>query len=621
MTGSTELHTRTSRFRVFNMRDKLILYSISMLIPVILFSSLLWLQSQRTLEEKAAHLTDESLELSTKWLDEVLNGAVRLSAIVESDDQIRNFILEHENKPFDVSFTEDQRLTQQRLEDVLTSDSRATSIWIYFPEHNQVISTRFGLYQVHDRKALQWLQGQTGGTHIRSWIYPDESILRHAGTLNDFTQTRISGSLQISFIRSIPGSGSKQYPVIIGVGYLEYTLQSLLSEAVEQTKTSLLLINQNGQPVLEYGTYFQIFRENNQLPSEEERRTRYLIRDGWLINASQSQLTGWEIVSLAPLKRYMGELDVMNALVIALSITMLILALWTAVSLTKSIHKPLTLLLSGMKKIESGQLDVRIVYDRKDEFGLMAEGFNRMAKTQYKLIRSVYEEQIAKKEAELNFLNSQINPHFLYNTLGALYSLAKKTDDALAESLLSMSRFFRMSLNQGKETTTVGETIEHIRLYIQLMNLRNPGKYCLETFLDLGTERQAIPALLVQPLVENAVKHGLELLPNQGTIRVTVTELKEHLLLMIADNGVGMNEAMVAELKSNIVSDRSASAMMPSRSIGSTTPLEGSGYALRNIYRRLQLLYDSRFTFQIESAPGRGTTIVIRLPKEGNRAR
>ncbi|WP_274364590.1 sensor histidine kinase [Paenibacillus thermotolerans] len=609
------------KFRfIVTVRDKLILYALIMLLPVIMFSALFWFQSQRILEEKAGHLIDESLELSTSWLDEVLSGAVRLSAVVESDYVLRTFILDHIDRPFSEESTEDLRLVQEKLENVLTSDSRATSIWIYFPETNEVISTRFGIYSASDRQALDWLQTQKKGLHIRSWIYPDDSVLKHAGSLYDFTQTKESGN-HISFIRSIPGMGSERYPVIVGVGYLEYILQDLLSEAANKTKTSLVLLNHNGYRVLSAGENAESFLAENSLPDAEERAMRYTIKDGWLINASRSKLTGWEIVSLAPLDRYMADFRRLNWLTIALTVTGLIAAVLTSSALTRSIHKPLRSLLIGMKKLESGQLSARMEHKGRDEFGLVAEGFNRMAETQQQLIKSVYEERIAKKEAELTFLTSQINPHFLYNTLGALYSLARKSDATLAEALLSVSRFFRLSLNQGKDMTTVKESMELTELYIRLMNIRNDGKYRLEAYVDPGADHYSIPALLVQPLVENAVKHGLELLAEQGTIRVTVTELKEHLLLMVMDNGKGMGEETLQSLRSHItggaLSAAAESDEAPAIKEVAADPLQGSGYALRNIYTRLELKYGSRFSFNIESELSKGTTVLIKLPKRG----
>lgn len=615
------MEKENKKFRfIVTVRDKLILYALLMLLPVIIFSALFWFQSQRILEEKAGHLIDESLDLSTSWLDEVLSGAVRLSAVVESDYVLRTFILDHIDRPFSDEPTEELRLVQDKLESVLTSDSRATSIWIYFPETNEVISTRFGIYSASDHEALDWLKTQKKGRHIRSWIYPDDSVLKHAGSLYDFTQTKESGN-HISFIRSIPGMGSEEYPVIVGVGYLEYILQDLLSEATNKTKTSLMLLNHNGHRVLNAGEYVDSFLAENTLPGSEERADRYTIEDGWLINSSRSKLTGWEIVSLAPLDRYMNDFRRLNWLTLALTVTGLIVALITSSALTQSVHKPLRSLLTGMKKLESGQLNARMEHKGRDEFGLVTEGFNRMAETQQQLIKSVYEERIAKKEAELTFLTSQINPHFLYNTLGALYSLARKSDETLADSLLSVSRFFRLSLNQGKDMTTVRDSMEHTELYIRLMNLRNNGKYTLETYVDPGTESFSIPVLLIQPIVENAVKHGLELLPEQGTIRVTLTELKEHLLIMVMDNGKGMDEGTLQSLRTHIASGaRTAGGESDEPSQykeAAADPLQGSGYALRNIYTRLELKYDSRFSFNIESEPAKGTTVLIKIPKRG----
>lgn len=605
--------------RLLTVKEKLVVFTLSMLVPVLLFSYLYLLQSQRILEEKAGNLNNESLELSTSWMDEVLRGAVRVSSFVESDTKLRNFLLEHQEKSLFAESILNIREIQQRLEDILATESRATSIWVYFPQHNEVISTQFGVYEVHDYVALDWLKGQSAGGHIRSWIYPDDTVLPRAGSLLDFTMLKGNGSLQISFTRSVPGFGTKELPVIVGVGYLEYTLQDLVIEAAKKTKTSLILRNQNGHSVLETGSYIADYLGEYVTDAIVKPSGKpYAIQGRWLVTTSESKLTGWQVVSIAPLDKYMGELKLLNGLTTALTLTAFVLAIWAAGVLTRGVHQPLLQLLGAMKLFETGDMSARVAYDRRDEFGKMAEGFNRMAETQENLIRTVYQERIAKQEAEMNYLTAQINPHFLYNTLGALYSMAKRVNEPLAQSLLAMSRLFRLSLNEGKDTITVRDTMEHITNYMVLLNIRNPGKYRTDIYVEPGAESFHIPTLIVQPLVENAVKHGLELVPGQGIVRVAVTLLKRDLMIMVTDSGSGMSAEQLERLRETMTGNRHETYAEQARNGPDSDEIRGSGYALRNIYRRLQLKYHTQFLFQIDSAPGKGTVATIRIPRKDN---
>lgn len=576
-------------------------------------------QAQQILEEKAGGQMSKSLELSISWLDETLLGAVRLSAVIESEPLTRNFLLDHQQ----ISLTEQDALDimafQNQLDNILKTESRATSIWIYFPYTNEVISTRFGIYKATDHIALNWMLKQSDEGRFKYWIYPDATHSMPAGSLLDLTPARESGNQQITFVRSVPGIGMQHMPVIIGVGYLEYTILDLLGEAAKKAESSLMLFNEHGNEVLRTGDMIGKYLGIKPSLLNQQKENYYIDKD-WLVARSQSKLTGWSIVSVAPLKDFMGGLQLLSTLTYVYGFIAIFLALWMGHLLIQSVHVPLKQLLTEMKKVEAGDLSARVKYVQTDEFGVVAEGFNQMVETQDQLIRTGYQERIARQQAELSYLTNQINPHFLYNTLGALYSMAKRVDKHLANSLMVMSKLFRASLNQGENTRSVVETIEHIAHYIHLLNIRTPDKYHLDVYMEPGSEQFQIPSLIVQPIVENAVKHGLETISRQGVIRINFTLLRSNLLISISDNGVGMSDDQLNKLRQFIQNFHAMEGLY--NDLGAKEAkdgFEGSGYALKNIYRRLQLKYGQNFVFSIESSEGKGTHITIRIPKgDGN---
>jgi two-component system, sensor histidine kinase YesM len=596
------------KLRPFNMKTKLISYAMLVLLPVFLFCLVYKYETGQILEEKAGQLIKETLGLSTLWLDEVLSGAVRISAAVGSDRDITQFMLQEQSTKSSLQDVIAIREARNRMVQILNTEERVTSIWIYFPIKNQVLSTQYGYYTVNNYDAFAWLEEAIFLDKYQGWLYPDETT-KEVQSLLDVTGMNDNPN-SVSFVRILPGIGTDENPVIIGTTYHTYTIESLLEEVSEKTRASILLINQNDKIVKSIGKVKG--QDINKLIKENKHS--YTTQNRNLITFSTSSLTGWKIVAIAPLSSFLGELPALNLLLLFFFLIVLIISIFVARTLTKGIHQPLTLLLSSIKSFEKGNLSERMHYHKKDEFGTVAEGFNQMAAAQENLIRSVYEERIAKQQAELNFLSAQINPHFLYNTLGALYSMAKKVDATLAKAIISMSRLFRLSLTDGKEKVTITESIEHINHFIYLLNIRNPDKYILEKEIEPEAENCMIPSLIIQPIVENAVKHGIEKKVGvAGKIFIKACVENEYLILHISDNGIGMDQQTLESIKEKFHKPSLDWHYHPEEA---THFQEGTGYALVNIYRRLQLYYGDKFAFTISSEYEKGTTVTFRLQKE-----
>lgn len=593
-----------SNHRPLTVKTKLIAYTMLVLIPVILFCLVYQQEAERILKEKAGTLIVETVGLSTSWLDEALSGAVRISSAVSSDSLIRQYILNQQGmlpQYEDVIFT---REAANRLTEILNTETRVTSVWIYLPEQKRVLSTEYGFYSVESGfLPMKWLNDKILKDEMQAWIFPTDQVKGAEGLL-DLTGLGKTPS-QVTFVRVIPGAGTEDNPVYVGTTYDKFTVDSLLQEVSQKTKSSIFLMDQSNQLVNRIGQEDGV--HDLKLAGRNES---YIFDEKNLWTYSTSELTGWKIVARAPIKNYMGGLSLLNGLIYSFLFIVIVLSLISVRALTKGFHSPLKQLLNTFKRFEEGDLTARMAYEKPDEFGLVADSFNQMASTQEHLITTVYEERIAKQQAELNFLSSQINPHFLYNTLAALYSMAKKVDSTLATALISMSRLFRFSLSDGKDMITIKESIEHIQYYIHLLNIRNPGKYVLDLYAEPEAMDFVIPKLIIQPLVENSVKHGIKPFQKRGVISISVTALSSHLLIMVSDNGIGMSKEELTKLRNKLKSN--APYEQPYTSDGTA----GTGYALINIYKRLHLKYDGNFQFTIDSSPGKGTTVTYRLNKE-----
>jgi len=221
-----------------------------------------------------------------------------------------------------------------------------------------------------------------------------------------------------------------------------------------------------------------------------------------------------------------------------------------------------------------------------------------MSRRLKRLIEEVYTTKIKEQEAELNALIAQINPHFLYNTLDSIHWLAVKNRDyAVGEQLEALSAIFRHVLNRGEECVTIASEVEFIRNYMAIMESRFGRRVKIQIQTEPGLEQVLIPKLIIQPLVENGILHGLEPKKEGGTILITIEVQGDNLVIAVEDDGVGADEAEITE-------------KMKNRESGKDT------FALKNIDDRIKLRYGSAYGLCFESKPGKGTRVLVVMPLE-----
>jgi two-component system sensor histidine kinase YesM len=266
-----------------------------------------------------------------------------------------------------------------------------------------------------------------------------------------------------------------------------------------------------------------------------------------------------------------------------------------------------------MRGVGSGKFNIQLENERKDEFGYLTKAFNQMVQNQKDLIENFYEQRLRLTDTELKFLQSQINPHFLYNTLDSIYWAAKNYEaDEISEMVLHLSKFFRLSLNKGRDTFTVQETVEHLHYYIRVQQLRFLDKFSV--LYEVQEESKSVPILklLLQPLVENAILHGLEHKPKGGVLKVSSRIEGEYLLLTVEDNGEGIPTerlAYIQEQLSKISEDEELELSFASESVQDL-------YALRNVLSRIKMLYGPQASLTVISKEGSGTVSMVSLPLE-----
>lgn len=323
-----------------------------------------------------------------------------------------------------------------------------------------------------------------------------------------------------------------------------------------------------------------------------------------------SEATGWQIVGVVPLQEIVAEANEIRQLII-ISVALSILFTITAYFfITRRLTYPVQLLKNKMRQAASGYLEAKVKPSGQDEIADLGNSFNIMLEKIKMLLQQSIEEQEHIQKAELRTLQAQINPHFLYNTLDSIIWTAEagKNKDVI-QLVEALSKFFRTSLNKGRDWIRLEEELAHVRSYlvIQQMRYRDILHYEIEVEPSLYT--LSILKMTLQPIVENALYHGIKNKRGKGLIRITGSRDGDaHMVLHIEDNGIGMSSQKLEQLTDQLSMQR-----LPEE----TGDEISGGFGLHNVHQRIRLYYGERYGVRIESTDQIGTTITIRIPVKG----
>lgn len=316
--------------------------------------------------------------------------------------------------------------------------------------------------------------------------------------------------------------------------------------------------------------------------------------------------TGWTIISVAPNQEIFQAVYQLRLIAFIMVAVSLLLILIINIFLSKYIAQPILHLKNLMQSATSGNLDVEIPQiDGQVEIMELYRSFDTMLTELKNLLNRVATEQKNLKKSELRTLQSQINPHFLYNTLdSAVWAAESNNTDEVIDLITSLSSFYRLTLRSGMDVVSFDTEVHHVSYYLHIMQKRY--RDILDYQIDVSPEtlQARFPKIILQPIVENAIYHGIKnkryVKGEQGMIRISAQKVEEHFLeVTVSDTGIGMDEAK-AKLLWNKIQEG--------------IPRSGQSYGLINVNLRLRLMFGEQYTLHLSSCPGSGTTIAIRVP-------
>lgn len=310
----------------------------------------------------------------------------------------------------------------------------------------------------------------------------------------------------------------------------------------------------------------------------------------------------WYVVNLIPLQNLTMEHRAVLQAIVLICVLLFILSLFFSMLCTRTVTAPIQRLASKMETASMGNLDISASYHSNDELAVLYKQFNLMIKRIQTLIDNVYEEQNAKQEMEIRLLQSQINPHFLYNTLSTIKSLIElEMNETAVKAVAAMSVFYRNSLSKGRFIIPLKQELELTEQYLYIQSLRYMEyvDYDFKMTATFPTDQIDIPKLTLQPIIENIFVHALS--TEKCHICVNITEDDSTVAITIMDNGKGIPSGKLQELQTSICSNH----------------VDGKSFGLPSIHHRIKLLYGDNYGLTIASEEKEFTAVTVTLPKGG----
>ncbi|ASA26093.1 sensor histidine kinase [Paenibacillus donghaensis] len=569
-----------------------LIYIVGVLLPIIIINLVFLDRISDLIKSREQQNLEISLERARKDIHDFIEGGLAVSYALSNDKNLYEMLDRTYENGSDFYATFDEQL-RDRMNSYMPVNNQIQRISV-FTRNNSIVSG--GNYQIINRSISEsewYKQSIASNNHVNVTAYRVNETVNSPSTtpyLSVIEQMDKYNSLdKYEKIVKIDLDLSKIYDFIIR----------------EKDYLSLYLINEQNQIVMSAQSGYQRVTEEPyplfRMPDDKHEEDIHVVSVG-----NANYIKGWRLIGITEGERIsQAMLDIrMYAGLLAAAVTVLTFIFLYV--MLRSYNYRVKRLSRHMQKVTNEKFELIQMDEGQDEIGGLIRNFNRMTARINSLINDVYKLEIQKKNlemervrAELNFLQSQMNPHFLFNTLNAILVVCTKNNYTdVTDIIKSLSKLLRRLLSWKDDLVSLQEELLFIEMYLKIEKFRFRDKfdYCFE--IDEQALQYKIPKLSMQPLVENSCKHGLQAIEGIGIIKVKAVVVDSRLQITVSDNGKGIEADKLKGLLFTIQSETSS----------------GTNIGIRNVYRRLELYYEDQVRFEISSIPNQETVVIFEIP-------
>lgn len=545
--------------------------------------------TQSTVLENSTEYTSQLIGQVNNDIDSYISYMENISFIVANNSDVRDYLFT-ENLTWERSGQLQERIVTL-FQTVSDTREDITNIALLPDRREPLINDgRAELNSYTDIAELEWYQ--------KALAAEGQAVIS-----TSHVQNAIAGEYDwvVTLSRSITNKAS---PGVQGVFFVDLNYNSI-SDLCERISLGdrgyIYILDENGGIVYHPQQQLIYSGMKDELISEvmDTDASSFLTDDGRLYTVSRSEATGWIVVGVSYVSELMAGADEARVTYLLVAMVLLAVAMLLAFVLSDKITRPIKSLELSMKEVEKGNFShVALEVRENNEIGRLSRNFNTMTREIQNLMEQSEKEQQAKRKYELKVLQSQINPHFLYNTLDSIIWMAEwGKNQEVVKMTSSLARLLRRSISNEQEVVTIEEEIDYTEAYLTIQKMRYQDKLEYEIEVDPDIRKEETVKLVLQPVVENAIYHGIKYKEGKGLIQIRGFREEGSIILRVQDDGRGMDQDTLKHIFEKHVRDT-----------------KSNGVGLQNVHERIRLYYGTAYGLSFESEPGKGTTVRIRLP-------
>ncbi|MCD7751142.1 MAG: sensor histidine kinase [Lachnospiraceae bacterium] len=565
-------------FNNLSIRNKLlILLTVAGIIPLVFVSLFSITEMYQQSTRQAYENLDASAQQISQNIDSMLVPVEQVSSILYTNSQLNSFIAEQYKT--DYEYVEAYRSIENLIGNFLIANSDIDHICCYVS--NETIWA--------DGRYIFSIEEFNNSTQIGTSLDLYESSF--------FSETSKKGQYYLNFFRALDYTNRGSTDDYLVISVRENTLSQLYALSGED---SHIYVTDVSGMILSSLDKNCIAENIHEIISEQEINIGQLqkcrIGDEMCFFVSSSLSNGWNVIVALPAKSIYSGIGASLRWMILISVFCLTAALFLTLYITRYFCSRLSLLTQQVELIEHNDFSFFIKTDGTDELGRLGTSVNKMAHALDTAINEVAKKEIELKEADLRLLQSQINPHFLYNALSTISTMAMNSNDTKASEFAThLSQFYKLSLNNGKKILTLRDEIKITEHYISIQLSRFQDQFSFDWSVDPSVLDCTIPKLVLQPFIENIINHSVRQNGAPVHTEISIQQDNSRLKITICDNGCGISPEVLDRI---------------------TNPEDNHGYGLKNVNARLKLYFGDEYGIQFDSQINVGTTAIISVKKK-----
>jgi two-component system, sensor histidine kinase YesM len=577
-----------------------LLISLLTIVPILVLGTVSYNVSGNILKKELKASAEKAQDKIVANIDLGLHDVAGITSSLSESSKILAELQAEGNMSQDVK----RAKYAQLLNGIQTSSSFPVQVMFIDSKENLFYDAIF-LDNYNPNKIIDDMQDKVTHSQWYRNLFKYDSKLIWLGRMENYDIQ--SGGKTILYIAKNITNGDSYIGTVL-IGLQEYYISKQLNNALISSESSIFLLDEDDQIILSSEDSNEALKSQFTSMGRGDLKRKLdsgFVKAGnvdFIVNQNRFSYFGWQLVQLTPEKSLFSKFYYIGNLTMLLMAACFVMIVIAMLLLKQHMIGPVLYLSKTMRKVQDGDLSVRSTLVRSDEIGILSNGFNKMISEINNLIIRIKTEEKAKREMEFNVLQAQIKPHFLYNALNSIKWMADiKSQGNISKAVTTLVKMMEYNMNERSKFVTLKQELEYLSWYVHLCSIRYGNSFDCAYDMDEDLQGTFIIKLILQPIVENSITHGICGISGRGLITLSCRRQQSDMKITISDNGRGIHAESLEKIRRNL-------------SAGNMRKDKPGGMGISNVNNRLGAEYGPGYSLEIDSGTGMGVTVSMLVP-------